>query len=356
MTSIPSPQLVASTSNIPSEHVTINVEGEGSANHSLTRQDSAGERRARFSASDVVDSVTQAGIPLSDDDAATLIDLLGRFSLTRPAGFLLFLPDYHFLNVTILFLVVGLLALFRIVYVYIFELILFIFHALYYRDFVRLSVMQVRPFWKTFSQFVIRCSILGIFCDHSEFINVLCFGMVKTESFFYLIYVISIANFIVMDICLFIECLLNNLEVLDKTLRMQAIKMIEYVFVCYLSLLPIIQWQRFFESMWLFIPYLSLRTVILIRLFIQTLKLMKQNLSSTHIGLNVSSNEIEDDNCAICLNTMTSGVKLPCGHIFEELCVRKWLEERNECPLCRKSVVPNFTKYDRVPLFPPYII
>jgi E3 ubiquitin-protein ligase RNF115/126 len=31
---------------------------------------------------------------------------------------------------------------------------------------------------------------------------------------------------------------------------------------------------------------------------------------------------------------------LPCQHYFHSLCVRKWLQLHDACPLCRKSIQP----------------
>ncbi|KAL8138621.1 hypothetical protein V2J09_004622 [Rumex salicifolius] len=42
--------------------------------------------------------------------------------------------------------------------------------------------------------------------------------------------------------------------------------------------------------------------------------------------------------CAVCLEEFTVGLeaaKLPCSHVFHGGCVRRWLEKRDTCPLCR---------------------
>ncbi|CAD5214884.1 unnamed protein product [Bursaphelenchus okinawaensis] len=334
------------------DHVAINM--EENLNEEPIQENNEEQRRGRFS--NVVDRVTEAGIPLSDDDAATLVDLLGRFSLNRQNGFLIFLPDYHVLNVMITVLILSFLTMLRSIYFNVYEIIILVMHLLFYRDYVQLTVVPTRPFWKVFMQFFIRFALLMVLVDNTEFFNVISFGVIDTGSLFHVLYTITVANCIVMDVCLLIGSLVNRIEKIDKTIRAQLCKTVEYVFVCYLSVMPVMHWQRFFDSLWLFTPYILLKSIMFTRLTIQTISLIKHQLLSTHIGVAVSAKDIEDDNCAICLNTMTSGVKLPCGHIFEELCVRKWLEERNECPLCRKTVVPNFTKYDRVPMFPPYLL
>ena len=47
------------------------------------------------------------------------------------------------------------------------------------------------------------------------------------------------------------------------------------------------------------------------------------------------------ESCAICLTEFEEGkgVELPdCGHIFHEKCIKKWLEQKNTCPLCTQPV------------------
>ncbi|KAK7913663.1 hypothetical protein WMY93_013874 [Mugilogobius chulae] len=45
-----------------------------------------------------------------------------------------------------------------------------------------------------------------------------------------------------------------------------------------------------------------------------------------------------DDDCAICWDTMITARKLPCGHLFHNSCLRSWLEQDTSCPTCRKSL------------------
>lgn len=45
-----------------------------------------------------------------------------------------------------------------------------------------------------------------------------------------------------------------------------------------------------------------------------------------------------DDDCAICWDTMLTARKLPCGHLFHNSCLRSWLEQDTSCPTCRKSL------------------
>lgn len=45
-----------------------------------------------------------------------------------------------------------------------------------------------------------------------------------------------------------------------------------------------------------------------------------------------------NDDCAICWDSMTSARKLPCGHLFHSSCLRSWLEQDTSCPTCRMSL------------------
>lgn len=42
--------------------------------------------------------------------------------------------------------------------------------------------------------------------------------------------------------------------------------------------------------------------------------------------------------CILCLEPRSNSSLTPCGHIFCWSCLLEWLEERDECPLCRESL------------------
>jgi hypothetical protein len=56
--------------------------------------------------------------------------------------------------------------------------------------------------------------------------------------------------------------------------------------------------------------------------------------------LKVFSLTVSQPDCAICLEALYNGFSEvmalePCNHVFHSLCIRKWLEEKRECPFCR---------------------
>lgn len=42
------------------------------------------------------------------------------------------------------------------------------------------------------------------------------------------------------------------------------------------------------------------------------------------------------DPCAICLHQVNRSLRLPCGHRFCSLCIRRWLHRSSSCPTCRR--------------------
>jgi len=61
-------------------------------------------------------------------------------------------------------------------------------------------------------------------------------------------------------------------------------------------------------------------------------------------------NKLEFPECSICLMEVTEGqdtILLPCGHMFHDKCVTKWLEIHNTCPLCRFELPTDNIDYER---------
>ena len=47
---------------------------------------------------------------------------------------------------------------------------------------------------------------------------------------------------------------------------------------------------------------------------------------------------VEVFECVICYEPCTE--KLACGHAFHMQCMVNWLSRKNDCPMCRKQVIP----------------
>ena len=48
-----------------------------------------------------------------------------------------------------------------------------------------------------------------------------------------------------------------------------------------------------------------------------------------------------DDVCAICLEELRTARVTPCRHMFHNLCLRKWLNVQNKCPMCHATILFN---------------
>ncbi|KMZ61571.1 RING/U-box superfamily protein [Zostera marina] len=42
--------------------------------------------------------------------------------------------------------------------------------------------------------------------------------------------------------------------------------------------------------------------------------------------------------CSVCMEDYTVGKRMPCLHVFHEICISSWLALHNSCPLCRSSI------------------
>uniref|UniRef100_A0A7E4VNB6 RING-type domain-containing protein n=1 Tax=Panagrellus redivivus TaxID=6233 RepID=A0A7E4VNB6_PANRE len=47
---------------------------------------------------------------------------------------------------------------------------------------------------------------------------------------------------------------------------------------------------------------------------------------------------LKHDSCTICWDLMDKARKLPCGHIFHEVCLRRWLQQDSSCAVCRTAL------------------
>mmetsp|Transcript_90543 Transcript_90543/g.161281 ORF Transcript_90543/g.161281 Transcript_90543/m.161281 type:complete len:377 (-) Transcript_90543:95-1225(-) len=58
----------------------------------------------------------------------------------------------------------------------------------------------------------------------------------------------------------------------------------------------------------------------------------------------------ESPECSVCLGDLVIGEKalrIPCGHLYHEECVKDWLKKSNECPVCRWELPTDDSEYER---------
>lgn len=58
----------------------------------------------------------------------------------------------------------------------------------------------------------------------------------------------------------------------------------------------------------------------------------------------------ENKECTICLEDLEEGqpaVRIPCGHLYHEHCIKDWLRTSNECPACRYELHTDDKDYER---------
>ena len=52
-------------------------------------------------------------------------------------------------------------------------------------------------------------------------------------------------------------------------------------------------------------------------------------------------NATPEDKCSICISAFLPNMfKTSCGHYFHGRCIRRWLQEKNSCPICQTPVAP----------------
>lgn len=57
----------------------------------------------------------------------------------------------------------------------------------------------------------------------------------------------------------------------------------------------------------------------------------------------------ESTECTICLDDLVVGqpaLRIPCGHLYHEECVKDWLKKSNECPVCRYELPTDDKEYE----------
>jgi hypothetical protein len=102
------------------------------------------------------------------------------------------------------------------------------------------------------------------------------------------------------------------------------------------------EWFRYFRSLrseWALWVYLVLKAGF-IAVFVVSLPVawMRYEARKGQIATRVREEEVKDD-CAVCLCAPTEPCKLPCGHIFCQECLERWLMTNPSCPICRREML-----------------
>ena len=79
--------------------------------------------------------------------------------------------------------------------------------------------------------------------------------------------------------------------------------------------------------------------------YIEELEVKKMNF----IFYNKENNKIEPKICCICQETIEYGHNiylLSCNHCFHQNCLKKWFNQKSECPYCRKRFIIRYKDND----------
>lgn len=79
---------------------------------------------------------------------------------------------------------------------------------------------------------------------------------------------------------------------------------------------------------------------IMIKLTDRMQQLRRSSWNSSKLSPGTSIKTSSSLQCMLCLNTCKSETSTPCGHIFCWECIVDWSREKEECPLCRSSILP----------------
>lgn len=110
---------------------------------------------------------------------------------------------------------------------------------------------------------------------------------------------------------------------------------------------PIMPWLHYFstkKSFLFLIPYvyIIIKLLVVVPLAISLIKMVTFSLHHNHsYGEDVSDAELmemDEKECAICQDELHDPVKLPCNHVFCDVCISEWLDENKTCPICRVTI------------------
>ena len=76
----------------------------------------------------------------------------------------------------------------------------------------------------------------------------------------------------------------------------------------------------------------------------ETEPVVTHKMVNENTELDVRTSEDEEHTCSICRVEIEPGditrTINSCGHFFHQTCIDKWFEEKNTCPVCRQTLVP----------------
>jgi hypothetical protein len=101
-------------------------------------------------------------------------------------------------------------------------------------------------------------------------------------------------------------------------------------------------WFHYFRSLqtsWPLWVYIFMKTVFTAHLALSLpLAAIRYARLKAKVARRVSMKEVKD-NCAVCISVPTAPCKLPCGHIFCQDCLERWLVTNPTCPTCRRETL-----------------
>ncbi|KAI6177217.1 RING/U-box domain-containing protein [Aphelenchoides bicaudatus] len=276
--------------------------------------------------------------------------------LLRHLDVLYFVPEAHFLNMLMLLFILSL----SVILVKLFSLSGLIFLAglrfFHYMDACRFDLKNESLFMNTLMRVGIRNLIIYLVYEQETYINVLSFNVVESDSFTYVLFIVSMANLMVLDVVLVAKILFAYVPGIQLRKKQEIFKLSDYFITIYLALLPVLQWYAYIGNIWVALPYLALKFTLFAYLVYHAFMLLKQFIRSVKLGNVPSKAELCDQICSICHSEPEKPIKTNCGHIFDEACLKEWLEVKNECPLCRATVLEKHKHYPSFYLFPPYVL